>query len=75
MKNLCPEVVTYCPLCESGILTTHIGQQSIEIDGNHYLVPDYYTICNVCEIESAGPNELRRNKQAVELLKTRLQGG
>lgn len=63
-----------CPVCGEGHLSAHSEMVSVEYHGKTGEVLNHFCVCDVCETEQAGANEMRMNKRAMIAFKKRVDG-
>ena len=61
-------VNTICPICEQGILTEQVSYREETILGELFSVPSVYCTCSYCEVEQADPEQLRTNKEVLQII-------
>lgn len=61
-------VNTICPICEQGILTEQVNYREEIILGELFSVPSVYCTCSYCEVEQVDPEQLRTNKEFMQIV-------
>lgn len=61
-------VNTICPICEQGILTEQVSYREETILGELFSVPSVYCTCSYCEVEQVDPEQLRTNKEVLQII-------
>ena len=61
-------VNTLCPICEQGILTEQVSYREETILGELFSIPSVYCTCGYCEVEQVDPEQLRTNKEVLQII-------
>lgn len=61
-------VNTRCPICEQGVLTELVSYREETILGELFSVPSVYCTCSYCEVEQADTEQLRTNKEFMQIV-------
>ena len=61
-------VNTICPICEQGILAELVSYREETILGELFSVPSVYCTCSYCEVEHVDPEQLRTNKEFMQIV-------
>ena len=61
-------VNTLCPICEQGILTEQVSYREETILGELFSIPSVYCTCSYCEVEQVDPEQLRTNKEFLQII-------
>jgi hypothetical protein len=61
-------VNTICPICEQGILTEQVSYREETILGELFSIPSVYCACSYCEVEQVDPEQLRTNKEVLQII-------
>ncbi|MFS8083876.1 MAG: type II toxin-antitoxin system MqsA family antitoxin [Ginsengibacter sp.] len=63
-----------CPACGEGSLISHVGINEVEHEGVDGEVLMYYSVCDHCGSELAGPAEIQANKRAITFFRKKADG-
>lgn len=63
-----------CPICGEGSLTPQVEMVNAEYRGVSKEIASYYSVCDCCGSEQAGPSELRVNKRTMVAFKKKVDG-
>ena len=63
-----------CPICGEGALSSSITMRNVEYKGQAGDVRELSSLCNVCGVEQASPEQLRDNKRAMTAFKKETDG-
>ena len=61
-------VNTRCPICEQGVLTELVSYREETILGELFSIPSVYCTCSYCEAEQVDPEQLRTNKEFMQVV-------
>lgn len=61
-------VNTICPVCEQGILTELVSYREETILDELFSIPSVYCTCSYCEVEQVDPEQLRTNKEFMQVV-------
>ena len=59
-----------CPFCGEGELEEKLDHHEYIYKGVAYNPPLHYSVCNVCESETATEEQVVKNKQAIGKIKS-----
>ncbi len=63
-----------CPICGEGALSSSITLRDVEYKGHAGHVHELSSVCNLCGVEQASPEQLRNNKRAMTAFKKETDG-
>lgn len=63
-----------CDLCQEGTLEEQKGFNTVTYKGIKKQIPSYSCVCDVCEVESVLPSQLRQNKREMIAFKKEVDG-
>ena len=63
-----------CEICCEGALREVVGAEKVSVSGVSHQVNCFFSVCDACGSEQAGPEQVRKNKRAIIRLKKALSG-
>lgn len=63
-----------CPVCGAGHLTSQSIAEEITYKGVTKVYEHVFSVCNVCQVDQVGAEEMRMNKRSVIRLKKAIDG-
>lgn len=63
-----------CPICGEGHLTRHFVTEKIAYKGRSQNYDHVYSVCDLCQVEQVGAEDMKLNKRAVIRAKKQMDG-